>query len=137
MSSTRKTMPNGKKLEKLKKELNKKGRAAYIHYNSATHKLLLYAKFKKKAFSWDDWNNFHADNYKVRRNTGDCFQHLLLSGFVYHRVIDGADYFQITPDGELQLILISERDQARRAKLASDSSARGRKTYLARTSYYD
>jgi hypothetical protein len=137
MSSTRKTMPTGKKLEKLKKELYKKNRAAYIHYNSATHKLLLYAKFKKKAFSWDDWNNFHADNYPVRRNSGDCFQHLLLSGFVYHRIIDGTDYFQITPDGELQLILISERDQARRAKLASDSSARGRMTYLTRTKYND
>lgn len=137
MSSTRKTMPTGRKLENLRKDLNKKGRASYIHYNSPTHKLLLYAKFKKTAFSWDDWNNFHAENYKVRRNSGDCFHHLVVSGFVYHRVIGGTDYFQITPDGELQLILVSERDQARRAKLASDSSARGRRTYLARAKHDD
>ena len=130
MSSTRKVMPTGKKLEKLRKEASKNYKASSIHYNSATHKILLYAKFKKKAFKWDDWNNFHPDNYRVRRNSGDCFQHLLIGGYVYHRIIDGDDWFQITPEGELKLIIIAENEQKRRAKLSSESSSKGRKTYL-------
>jgi hypothetical protein len=133
MTSARKVMPSGKKLDKLRKEAGKSFNASSIHYHSSTHKLLLYAKFKKKAFQWDDWNNFHADNYRVRRNSGDCFQHLLVAGFLYHRIIKGVDWFQITPDGELKLITLSESEQKRRAKLASQSSYKGRKTYLEKT----
>lgn len=130
MSSPRKTMPTGKKLEQERKKLKAKGRGPFFHYNSSTHKLLLYAKFKKKAFTWDAWNNFHADNYRVRRNSGDCFQQLVIAGFLHHRVIDNLDYFQISLEGELQLIILAEKEQARKAKLSSESSARGRKKYL-------
>lgn len=133
MTSARKVMPSGKKLEKLRKEAGKSQHASSIHYHSSTHKLLLYAKFKKKAFPWDDWYNFHAENYPVRRNAGECFHHLLVSGFVYHRIIDGIDWFQITPEGELKLITLAENEQKRRAKLASQSSYKGRKTYLEKT----
>lgn len=132
MTSPRKKMPTGKKLEKLQKAASKLPHSLAIHYNSSTHKMLLYAKFKKKAFSWDAWNNFHADNYQVRRNSGDCFEKLVIAGFLYHRVIDGVDWFQITPRGEQKLILLAEADQARRAKLSSESSSKGRMTYLAK-----
>lgn len=137
MAKPRKIMPTGKKLEKLRKQARKSSKVKFMHYNGSTHKVLLYAKFKKKAFSWDDWNNFHADNYFMRRSSGDSFHHLLVQEFLYHRVIDGLDYFQITPEGELQLIILAEKEQARRAKLASQSSARGRATVLARQAEYD
>lgn len=133
MSSTRKKMPTGKKLEKLQKEARTSRHLSTIHYHSSTHKILLYAKFKKKAFKWDDWNNFHPDNYRVRRNSGDCFEHLLIGGFLYHRIIDGTDWFQITPEGELKLITVAENDQKRRAKLSSLASAKGRETFLKKT----
>lgn len=123
MSSPRKTMPTGKNLEQQRKKLKAKDRGPFFHYNSATHKLLLYAKFKKKAFTWDAWNNFHADNYRVRRNSGDCFEQLVIAGFLHHRVIDGLDYFQISLEGELQLITIAEAHQ-KKVQLEKSRSAR-------------
>lgn len=131
MTSVRKIMPIGDKLENLRGGSSEGNRKSTIRYNSSTHKLLLYAKFKKRAFPWDDWNNFHADNYNFRKNSGECFYHLVVGGYLYHRVIDGIDWFQITPDGELKLITISEKDQKRRSRLSSESSAKGRMTYLA------
>ena len=133
MGSARTTMPTGKKLEKLRKAALGKVGAGSIKYHSGTHRVLLYAKFKKKAFKWDDWVNFHAENYDMRRSSGECFEFLLICGYLYHRVIKGIDYFQITPDGELKLITLSESEQKRRAKLASKSSYKGRKTYLEKT----
>lgn len=127
MSSPRKIMPTGKKLEKERKKLKGKGRGPFFHYNSATHKLLLYAKFKKKAFTWDAWNNFHADNYRVRRNSGDCFEQLVIAGFLHHRVMDDVDYFQISLEGELQLITISE---ARQKKEKQEKSRSARNSYM-------
>lgn len=127
MSSPRKTMPTGKKLEQERKKLKAKGRGPFFHYNSASHKLLLYAKFKKKAFTWDAWNNFHADNYRVRRNSGDCFEQLVIAGFLHHRVIDGLDYFQISLEGELQLITIAEVHQK---KVQQEKSRSARNSYM-------
>lgn len=127
MSSPRKTMPTGKKLEQERKKLKAKGRGPFFHYNSSTHKLLLYAKFKKKAFTWDAWNNFHADNYRVRRNSGDCFEQLVIAGLLHHRVIGGLDYFQISLEGELQLITIAE---ARQKKDKQEKSRSARNSYM-------
>lgn len=127
MSSPRKTMPTGEKLEKERKKLKEKGRGPFFHYHSSTHKLLLYAKFKKKAFTWDAWNNFHADNYRVRRNSGDCFEQLVIAGLLHHRVIDGLDYFQISLEGELQLITLAE---ARQKKEQQEKSRSARNSYM-------
>lgn len=112
MTMQRTKMPTGKKLEAMQKRHAEQGKRK-IAYHSVSHCLLLYAKFKKKAFAWDDWNNFHADNYKMRRHSGESFLQLLICGYVYHRVINNVDYFQITPLGEQKLIHIAEARQKR------------------------
>lgn len=132
MSSKRKVMPKGKELERLINFYEKNPTKAVLQYNSSCHKILLYAKFKKKAFSWNDLLEFHFATPSIKRNSGLFFEQLVSYGFLYHRVIDGLDYFQITPRGEQKLILLAEANQQRRAKLSSESSARGRATYLAK-----
>ena len=127
MGSARTTMPTGKKLEKLRKEALKKAGAGSIKYHSGTHRVLLYAKFKKKAFKWDDWVNFHAENYDMRRSSGECFEFLVICDYLYHRVINGVDYFQITPKGEIKLYEIAELRQKRDSK---EVSRRNRLSYL-------
>ena len=130
MTSARKVMPIGEDLVNLRKNPLRKYKEVSIRYNGVTHKILLYAKFKKKAFPWDAWNQFHSDTYDFRRNSGESFQNLVVGDYLYHRIIDGIDWFQITPHGEMKLITIAENDQRRRAKASSESSARGRMTYL-------
>lgn len=128
MSQQRTKMPTGKQLEKLRKEALAKIGAGTIKYHGATHKILLYAKFKKKAFSWDDWTNFHIDNYRVRARSGESFQFLLVCDYLYHRVINGKDYFQITLRGEQKLYEIAEDRQKRESR---EVSRRNRLSYLA------
>jgi hypothetical protein len=127
MGSARTTMPTGKKLEKLRKEALKKTGAGSIKYHSGTHRVLLYAKFKKNAFKWDDWVNFHAENYDMRRSSGECFEFLVICDYLYHRVINAVDYFQITPKGEIKLYEIAELRQKRDSK---EVSRRNRLSYL-------
>jgi hypothetical protein len=119
MASPRTTIPTGKKLEKLRKEALKKMGAGTIKYHGATHRVLLYAKFKKKAFKWDDWVNFHFENYNMRRSSGECFEFLVICDYLYHRVINGVDHFQITPKGELKLYEIAEARQKRDSREVS------------------
>jgi hypothetical protein len=119
MASPRTTIPTGKKLEKLRKEALKKSGSGTIKYHGATHRVLLYAKFKKKAFKWDDWVNFHLDNYNMRRSSGECFEFLVVCDYLYHRVINGVDHFQITPRGELKLHEVAEARQKRDSREVS------------------
>lgn len=132
MASKRTVMPSGKKLERLINDYEKNPTKAQIRYNSSTHKVLLYAKFKKKAFTWDDLLAFHIANKAVKQNSGSFFRQLVSYGFLYHRIIDGVDYFQITPRGEHKLISLAESEQARRSKILQQSAVRGRATYLAK-----
>jgi 6-phosphogluconolactonase/glucosamine-6-phosphate isomerase/deaminase len=128
MANQRMRMPTDKQLVKLRKEAMKKIGAGKIKYHGAAHKILLFSKFKKKAFAWDDWVNFHADNYAVRRSSGEAFLHLVVSDYLYHRVINGQDYFQITPRGEHKLYEVAEERQRRDSK---EVSRRNRLSYLA------
>ena len=128
LTSLRMKMPTGKQLEKLRKEQMKKIGGGTIRYHGATHKILLYAKFKKKAFAWDDWVNFHAENYAIRRSSGESLHFLLVCDYLYHRVINGQDYFQITPRGDQKLYEIAEERQKRESK---EVSRRNRLSYLA------
>ena len=126
-----KKVPSGSKLAKLQKERLKNSVRAVpnVNYNSETHRVLLYAKFKKTAFPWSDWYNFHPD-FRMRRGGIERFISLVIFGYLDHRVIGKEDYFQITLEGEHKLIRIAEKDQLRRNRAAKSSAKRGFETKM-------
>ena len=125
-----KVVPTGKKLQQLKNQRRKNSVRVIpnVNYHSETHRILLYAKFKKKAFSWNDWYNFHADSFAMRRGGIERFVSLVIFGYLHHQLIDGEDYFQISLEGEHKLIQVAEKDQLRRSRAAKSSAQRGNET---------
>lgn len=126
-----KKVPTGLQLAKLQKARAKNSVRAEpnVNYNSETHRVLLYAKFKKTAFPWSDWYNFHPD-FRMRRGGIERFISLVIFGYLDHRLINGEDYFQINLQGEHKLIQIAEKDQLRRSRAAKRSAKRGFETKM-------
>ena len=126
-----KKVPTGLQLAKLQKARakNRVRVKPNINHLSETHRVLLYAKFKKTAFPWSDWYNFHSD-FKMRRGGIERFIRLVIFGYLDHRLINGEDYFQITLDGEHKLIEVAEKDQLKRTRAAKRSAKRGFETKM-------
>ena len=107
MTRRRREMPNEAQLRKLRKLAS----TTVVPYNSRTHQLLLYAKFKKTAFTRDDWFAFHLQDIYYKKNISNNIQYLVVHKLLDCAIIDDTEYLQITKLGEHQLNHCADRER--------------------------